>query len=71
MDIAKVKFIIKKKISEIKNQRVLIENYFYLTLAQLFNTLYYFLIFPFSVKLFGEQDFGLFIYSTTIISFAA
>lgn len=69
MDIAKVKFIIKKKISEIKNQEVLIENYFYLTLAQLFNTLYYFLIFPFSIKLFGEQDFGLFIYSTTIISF--
>ena len=69
MDIAKVKFIIKKKISEIKNQGVLIENYFYLTLAQLFNTLYYFLIFPFSIKLFGEQDFGLFIYSTTIISF--
>ena len=69
MDIAKVKFIIKKKISEIKKQGVLIENYFYLTLAQLFNTLYYFLIFPFSIKLFGEQEFGLFIYSTTIISF--
>jgi len=53
----------------LKKQKVLIENYFYLTLIQVINTLFYFLIYPFSVKTLGADNYGLFIYSTTIISY--
>lgn len=63
-----VKFI-NNSINEIKKQKLLLENYVYLTAIQLINTLFYFLIYPFSIKIFGAGDYGLFLFSTTIISY--
>lgn len=63
-----IKLIINS-INEIKRQKLLLENYIYLTAIQIINTLFYFLIYPFSIKIFGAGDYGLFLFSTTIISY--
>ncbi|WP_374506978.1 oligosaccharide flippase family protein [Flavobacterium sp.] len=62
------KFIINL-FNEIKKQKILLENYIYLTVIQIVNTLFYFLIYPFSIKIFGASDYGLFLFSITIISY--
>ncbi|MEN9876279.1 MAG: hypothetical protein RLZZ529_1276, partial [Bacteroidota bacterium] len=56
------KFIINL-FNEIKKQKLLLENYIYLTVIQIVNTLFYFLIYPFSIKIFGASDYGLFLFS--------
>jgi PST family polysaccharide transporter len=61
--------LIINSINEIKKQKILLENYIYLTVIQVVNTLFYFLIYPFSIKIFGTGDYGLFLFSTTIISY--
>lgn len=63
-----IKLIINS-INEIKKQKLLLENYIFLTAIQIINTLFYFLIYPFSIKVFGAGDYGLFLFSTTIISY--
>lgn len=60
---------IKKSFIELKRQKLLLENYIYLTAVQIMNTLFYFLIYPFSIKIFGAGDYGLFLFSTTMISY--
>lgn len=63
-----IKLIINS-IKEIKKQKTLLQNYIYLTLIQVFNTLFYFLIYPFSIKIFGTSQYGSFLFSSTIISY--
>jgi len=61
--------LVVNSINEIKKQKLLLENYIFLTAIQVINTLFYFLIYPFSIKVFGAGDYGLFLFSTTIISY--
>ena len=61
--------IIRDSFIEIKKQKILLENYIYLTVVQIMNTLFYFLIYPFSIKIFGASDYGSFLFSTTMISY--
>jgi len=61
--------LINNSFNEIRKQKLLIENYVFLTAIQLMNTLFYFLIYPFSIKIFGSANYGLFLFSTTIISY--
>lgn len=63
-----IKLIIKS-INDIKKQKTLLENYIYLTIIQVVNTLFYFLIYPFSIKIFGASNYGLFLFTSTIISY--
>lgn len=60
---------IHNSFGKVKKQKLLIENYFYLTVIQVVNTFFYFLIYPFSIKTLGADNYGLFIYSNTIISY--
>uniref|UniRef100_UPI00192A7457 oligosaccharide flippase family protein n=1 Tax=Flavobacterium sp. UGB4466 TaxID=2730889 RepID=UPI00192A7457 len=64
-----IKEFVINSINEVKRQKLLLENYIYLTAVQIMNTLFYFLIYPFSIKIFGAGDYGLFLFSTTIISY--
>ena len=59
---------INNLIIEIKKQKILLENFLYLTVFQVINSLFYFFIYPFSIKIFGAGDYGLYLYSTTIIA---
>lgn len=64
-----LKKFIRNIFNEIQKQKLLLENYIYLTAIQIINTLFYFLIYPFSIKVFGAGDYGLFLFSTSIISY--
>lgn len=64
-----LKILLSENFKIIKKQKLFFENYFFLTLIQLVNTFFNFLIYPFSIKVFGASDFGSYIFSSTIVSY--
>lgn len=52
----------------IKNNKKIIENYFFMTVLQILNSFFYLLIYPYLIRKLGVESYGLFIF---INSFAA
>ncbi|MEC5166455.1 PST family polysaccharide transporter [Flavobacterium sp. PL11] len=51
-----------------KNKKV-VENYFFMTLLQVLNSLFYFLIYPFLIRTLGIENYGLYVFALSIITF--
>ena len=63
----------KDKIKSIKillsNNKKVIENYFFMTVLQVLNALFYLLIYPFLIRTLGAESYGLYVFVTAIISY--
>lgn len=62
------KNIIKLK-SIIFNNKVIIENYFFMTVLQILNSFFYLLIYPFLIRNLGSEAYGTFIFATSIVTY--
>jgi len=64
---------VKDKIKSIKillsNNKKVIENYFFMTVLQVLNALFYLLIYPFLIRTLGAESYGLYVFVTAIISY--
>lgn len=63
----------KDKVKSIKillsNNKKVIENYFFMTILQVLNALFYLLIYPFLIRTLGAESYGLYVFVTAIISY--
>ncbi len=57
-------------ISKIKvlfnNNKVVIENYFFMTFLQILNSLFYLIIYPYLIRALGVENYGLYVFATSI-----
>ena len=62
-----------RKVRDIKklilNNKKVIENYFFMTVLQVLNSLFYFLIYPFLIRRLGAESYGLYIFAMSIVTY--
>ncbi len=57
---------IKKGIEILKNNRKVVENYFFMTFLQVLNSLFYLIIYPYLIRTLGVESYGLYVFATSI-----
>jgi PST family polysaccharide transporter len=61
------------KIIQIKNKllshKIIIENYIFMTILQLLNSMFYFIIYPYLIKNLGLDSYGLYVFSMSIVNY--
>jgi len=63
----KNKFV--KLVSLLKNNKKVVENYFFMTVLQVLNSLFYLLIYPFLIRTLGPESYGLYIFAMSIVTY--
>ena len=53
----------------LKNNKVVIENYFFMTVLQVLNSLFYLLIYPFLIRTLGAEGYGLYVFAFSIATY--
>jgi PST family polysaccharide transporter len=60
---------INKTMNLISNNKKVIENYFFMTVLQILNSMFYFLIYPFLIRTLGAESYGLYVYALSIVTY--
>lgn len=55
--------------SLLKNNKKVMENYFFMTVLQILNSLFYILIYPFLIRTLGAEYYGLFVFASAIVNY--
>ncbi len=55
--------------SLILNNKKVIENYFFMTVLQILNSLFYLLIYPFLIRTLGADSYGLYVFAMSIVTY--
>lgn len=53
----------------IKNNKKVMENYFFMTVLQLLNSFFYLLIYPYLIRVLGSENYGMFVFATSLSSY--
>lgn len=53
----------------VRNNKKIIENYFFMTILQILNSFFYLLIYPYLIRALGGERYGLFIFATSISTY--
>lgn len=53
----------------IKNNKKVVENYFFMTVLQLLNSFFYLLIYPYLIRVLGSENYGAFVFATSLASY--
>jgi PST family polysaccharide transporter len=61
--------LIKQIIIKIKNNKLILENYFFMTLLQFLNSLFYLIIYPFVIRKLGIENYGIYVFSLSIVTY--
>lgn len=61
--------MIHKITTILQNNTKVIENYFFMTILQVLNSLFYLIIYPFLIRTLGAESYGLYIFIMSIVSF--
>jgi len=56
-------------ISNIKNNRKVLENYFFMTVFQILNSFFYLLIYPYLIRVLGPASYGVYLVGVNIASY--
>ena len=58
------------KILDLYNRhKKIIENYFFMTVLQVINSLFYIMIYPYLIRTLGANSYGLYIYALSIVTY--
>lgn len=53
----------------VKNNKEIIENYFFMTILQVLNSFFYLLIYPFLIRTLGAESYGLYVFASSITAY--
>ena len=53
----------------LRNNKIVIENYFFMTVLQVLNSMFYLLIYPFLIRVLGADSYGTYIFSMSIVTY--
>lgn len=53
----------------INRHKKIIENYFFMTVLQVINSLFYVLIYPYLIRTLGSESYGLYVYALSIVTY--
>lgn len=56
-------------ISKLRYNKLIVENYFFMTVLQLLNSLFYILIYPFIIRKLGAENYGIYVFSLSIVTY--
>jgi PST family polysaccharide transporter len=62
----KIKYLFDYLMKIFLNNKKVIENYFFMTLLQILNSLFYLLIYPFLIRTLGTESYGLYVFAFSI-----
>lgn len=60
---------IRSIISKLRYNKLIIENYFFMTVLQLLNSLFYIIIYPFVIRKLGAENYGTYVFSLSIVTY--
>jgi PST family polysaccharide transporter len=59
----------KKILQQIKNNKKVGENYFFMTVLQILNSLFYLAVYPFLIRKLGAESYGLYIFALSVVNY--
>lgn len=60
----------KQKLNQLMRQnKKIVENYFYMTILQILNSFFYLLLYPYLIRVLGSESYGLYIYANSIVAY--
>ena len=60
---------IRLTISKLKSNKLIVENYFFMTVLQFLNSLFYIIIYPFVIRKLGVENYGTYVFSLSIVTY--
>ena len=51
------------------NNKKVLENYFFMTILQILNSLFYLLIYPYLIRVLGAENYGLYVFAFSIVTY--
>jgi len=51
------------------NNKKVVENYFFMTILQILNSLFYLLIYPYLIRVLGAENYGLYVFAFSIVTY--
>ena len=64
-----MKLTIHKICNSVKNNKKVIENYFFMTLLLVLNSFFGLLIYPYIIKSLGKDTYGIFVFASTVVNY--
>jgi len=60
---------IRSIISKLRNNKLIVENYLFMTVLQLLNSVFYIMIYPFVLRKLGVENYGTYVFSLSIVTY--
>lgn len=57
-----------KVLKLLKNNKTVLENYLFMTVLQILNSFFYLLIYPYLIKSLGIENYGLFVFASSVVN---
>jgi PST family polysaccharide transporter len=51
------------------NNKLIVENYFFITILKILNSLFYLIIYPFIINKLGAESYGVYVFATSVVGF--
>ncbi|WP_185117610.1 oligosaccharide flippase family protein [Chryseobacterium sp. PMSZPI] len=58
-----------KIVDKFKSNKAVIENYIFMTILQILNSLFYIIIYPYVIRVLGVENYGIYIYTVSIVTY--
>lgn len=60
---------VKNILSLLNSHKKIVENYFFMTILQMSNSLFYVIIYPYLIRTLGADSYGLYIYALSVVTY--
>ncbi|MGK6342947.1 oligosaccharide flippase family protein [Chryseobacterium sp. DT-3] len=58
-----------KIFGKVKQNKAVVENYIFMTVLQILNSLFYIIIYPYVIRVLGAESYGVYVYAVSIVTY--